>query len=138
MERFGDELRQERERRQISVERICEETKVSARHVLALEAGEYGELPGGVFRKGILRSYLAAMGLDELTWMQRFEKSLEESGMAGPNGSEWVEFAENVRRSRPAVESRNSVRWMGVAMMLLSLAALGWSVWRFALHSRFF
>ena len=138
MERFGDELRLERERRQISVERICEETKVSARHVVALEAGDYGELPGGVFRKGIVRSYLAAMGLDELTWMQRFEKSLQESGMAGPNGSDWVEFAENVRRSRGAVESRNSVRWMGVAMMLLSLAALGWSVWRFALHSRLF
>ena len=60
MERFCDELRWERERRQVSIEKISDETKVSSRHLQALEAGEYGALPGGVFRKGIVRSYLAA------------------------------------------------------------------------------
>ena len=62
MERFCDELRWEREQRKVSIEAICEETKISARHLLALEAGEYSELPGGVFRKGILRSYLWRWG----------------------------------------------------------------------------
>jgi hypothetical protein len=28
------------------------------------------------------------------------------------------------------------MRWMGVGMMLVSLAALGWGVWKFALHGR--
>ena len=88
MERFCDQLRRERERRKVSIEAICEETKVSSRHLHALEAGEYGQLPGGVFRKGIVRSYLAAVGLDETTWIERFEATLRESGagheLAGP------------------------------------------------------
>jgi cytoskeleton protein RodZ len=136
MERFCDELRWERERRQVSIEKICEETKVASRHLLALEAGEYDALPGGVFRKGIVRSYLAALGLDEVPWIERFEASLRESGAASAEGRDWAEFAENVRRNRVGAESKTNLRWAGVAMMLGSLAALGWSVWKFALHGR--
>jgi cytoskeleton protein RodZ len=135
MERFCDELRSERERRRISIETICEETKVSSRHLLALEAGEYDALPGGVFRKGIVRSYLSAVGLDEASWIERFERSLRESGAVGGD-ADWTEFAENVRRNRVGPEQTTGLRWTGVAIMLVSLMALGWSVWRFALHGR--
>jgi cytoskeletal protein RodZ len=136
MERFCDELRWERERRQVSIERICEETKVSLRHLLALEAGEYGSLPGGVFRKGIVRSYLSALGLDEVPWIERFEASLQESGAYSTQTEDWTEFAENVRRNRVGSESKTGLRWVGVAAMLTSVAAIGWSVWKFALHGR--
>jgi cytoskeleton protein RodZ len=135
MERFCDELRWERERRKVSIERICEETKVSLRHLLALEAGEYDALPGGVFRKGILRSYLAAIGADEVPWIERFEASLKESGTENDD-TDWTEFAENVRRNRIGGESRTSLRWMGVGTMATMLVALGWAVWKFALHGR--
>jgi cytoskeleton protein RodZ len=136
MERFCDELRWERERRQVSIEKICEETKVSSRHLLALEAGEYSALPGGVFRKGIVRSYLTALGLDEAPWIERFEASLRESGAGEAEIDDWSAFAENVRRNRVGVESKTNLRWMGVGMMLASLVALGWGVWKFALHGR--
>lgn len=136
MERFCDELRWERERRQVSIETICEETKVSSRHLHALEAGEYNELPGGVFRKGIVRSYLGALGLEENPWIERFEASLRESGAAGGEEVDWTEFAENVRRSRIGSESATGLRWVGVGIMLMSLVALGWGVWEFALHRR--
>jgi cytoskeleton protein RodZ len=136
MERFCDELRWERERRKVSLDKISEETKVSSRHLHALEAGEYSALPGGVFRKGIVRSYLAALGLDEVSWIERFEASLRESDAGSTEGNDWTEFAENVRRNRVGPESRTSLRWMGVGMMVVSLVALGWSVWKFALHGR--
>jgi cytoskeletal protein RodZ len=137
MERFCDELRWEREQRKVSIEAICEETKVSPRHLRALEAGEYGELPGGVFRKGIVRSYIAALGLEESSWLDRFEASLRESGAAEEAEVEdWAEFAENVRRNRGANEQRTGLRWMGVAMMGASLLVLGWCVWKYVLHGR--
>jgi cytoskeleton protein RodZ len=135
MVRFGDELRWERERRQVSMERVSAETKVSLRHLEALEAGEYGELPGGVFRKGIVRSYLAAVGLDESPWIERFEASLRESGADSQN-ADWTEFAENVRRNRSGGGQKTNMRWMGVGSMVTMLGVLGWAVWKFALHGR--
>ena len=134
MERFCDELRWERERRKVSIEKISEETKVATRHLIALETGEYSALPGGVFRKGIVRSYLTALGLDEASWIERFEASVGES--ANAEAADWAEFAENVRRNRAGTESKTDSRWMGVVMMVVSLAALGWGVWKFALHGR--
>jgi cytoskeleton protein RodZ len=136
MERFCDELRWAREQRKISIEAICEETKVSPRHLRALEAGEYGELPGGVFRKGIVRSYIAALGLEERSWLDRFEASLRESGAEETEVEDWSEFAENVRRNRVRGESGTKLRWMGVGMMGASLLVLGWCVWKFILQRR--
>ncbi|NYF88222.1 helix-turn-helix domain-containing protein [Tunturiibacter empetritectus] len=135
MERFGVELRRERERRQVSMERVSTETKVSLRHLEALEAGEYGELPGGVFRKGIVRGYLTAVGLEESPWMERFEASLRESGADSQN-TDWTEFAENVRRNRSGGGQKTNMRWMGVGSMVTMLGVLGWAVWKFALHGR--
>jgi cytoskeleton protein RodZ len=136
MERFCDELRWERERRKVSIETICAATKVSSRYVQALEAGEYAELPGGVFRKGILRSYLSVLGLEEETWIARFEASLQESGDAAPEAVDWAEFAENVRRARVGPESQTGMRWLGVVGMFALLVLLGWLAWTFVLHKR--
>jgi cytoskeleton protein RodZ len=138
MERFGDELRLERERRKVTLETICAVTKVSIRHLQALEAGNYSELPGGVFRKGIVRSYLNALNLDESLWMEKFDATLRESGAIQPDNTDWVEFAENVRRNRGGVDPGTGSRWIGVAVMMGSLAVLGWGVWKFVLHGRLF
>lgn len=138
MEQFGDALRIERERRQLSLESICEVTKVSVRHLQALEAGRYADLPGGVFRKGILRSYLKAVGLEESGWVDQFDKTVRT--VTSENEDEgWTEFAENVRRNRTGTAStRIDSRWLGVAVMILGLAVLGWGLWTFVLHGRLF
>lgn len=139
MERFGDELRIERERREVTLETICAITKVSIRHLEALEEGNYAELPGGVFRKGIVRSYLSAVGLDEAPWLQRFEMTLRETGtVPSAESNDWVEFAENVRRNRGGMKPDTASRWMGVALMAAMLVVLGWSVWKFVLHGHLF
>jgi cytoskeletal protein RodZ len=138
MKRFGDELRLEREQKRVTLETICAVTKVSVRHLEALESGHYSELPGGVFRKGILRSYLSALGLEESPWMERFETTLRESGAAQTDGDDWVEFAENVRRNRGGIESGTGSRWVGVAAMGGTLVMLGWGVWKFVLHGHLF
>ena len=137
MERFCDELRMERERKKITLDTMCAVTKVSVRHLEALEAGKYTELPGGVFRKGIVRSYVNALGLEESGWLERFDTILRETGAMPPDNNDWVEFAENVRRNRSAVEPGTAPRWIGVAVMMVTLAVLGWGVWKFLLHGRF-
>jgi cytoskeleton protein RodZ len=140
MERFCDELRWEREQRNVSIETICAETKVSSRHVEALESGAYADLPGGVFRKGILRSYLKVLGLDEATWVERFEASLETSlqgtGKLGTTAEDWAEFAENIQRTRVRTRPATGMRWLGVAGMFALLALVGWLVWSLVVHRR--
>jgi cytoskeletal protein RodZ len=136
MGQFGDELRGERERRGVSIDMICAITKVSSRHVQALEANRFGELPGGVFRKGILRNYLSTVGLEESDWMNRFEDALRASGHAGESEADWAEFAVNVKRSRVPAGGGLRLKWLGVAAMLLAVAGMSWAAWHFVVEPR--
>lgn len=138
MEQFGYDLRMERERRRITLETISTVTKVSLRHLEALEAGRYTELPGGIFRKGIVRSYVSAVGLEEPLWLERFDAMVQPSEGASEEEG-WAEFAENVRRNRGGSSGRRiDSRWIGVAVMVAALVVFGWGVWKFVLHGRLF
>ena len=134
---FGEELRRERERRGLPLDAVCAITKVSQKHLEALEAGHLEDLPGGVFRKGIVRSYLDAVGLDEAAWMARFEANVQASGAtSGPDRLEWAEFAENVKRNRAAPGPPTGLRWLGVVLMFVALLLCAWLAWRYVLHDR--
>lgn len=133
---FGEELRRAREQRGLAVETICDATKVPAKHIRALEAGAFEELPGGVFRRGFVRSYLNVLGLEEGAWMKRFEESCRESGMRDPADMEWVTFAENVKSGRSAPRRRMGIWSLGVVIVLAALSLAGWCGWRLATHRR--
>jgi len=62
---FGDRLRREREMRGITLDEITESTKISRRHLEALESDHFDQLPGGVFNKGFVRAYARFLGIDE-------------------------------------------------------------------------
>jgi len=64
MSTFGEEIRRERELRQISLREIAESTKISLRYLDALEQNDFKHLPGGVFNKGFVRAFAEHIGID--------------------------------------------------------------------------
>lgn len=138
---FGEGLRSERERRGVSLASLSAQTKVNPRHLEALEQGDYRVLPGGVFRRGIVRAYLASVGLDEHEWMPRFQASYEAHaralGVATENDPEgWATFAANVKRNRSTPKPKTALRWLGVLALFLILLAATWALWHFLLRAR--
>jgi len=130
---FGQELRTERESRGIGLETISDLTKISSRYLAALEQEHFEQLPGGVFNKGIVRSYARVVGLDEELWVGRYMEAYQQSGQLKTDDADWIAFAENVGKSRDHEGQRPDLRlrWAGVAMLLLLLVGLGWFVWRY-------
>jgi cytoskeletal protein RodZ len=64
MDSFGSRLRYERERRQIALKSIAESTKIGIKLLEGLERDVVSRWPSGIFRKSLVRSYAAAIGLD--------------------------------------------------------------------------
>lgn len=133
MGHFGEDLRRERETRGIALEAITDVTKISSRHLIALEQEHFDILPGGVINKGIVRSYARVVGLDEKAWVSRFMSAYQESGMLKDDDVSWMEFAENIGKSRQKDDMRPEMRmrWAGVAVLLVLLSFLGWFVWHY-------
>ena len=129
---FGRDLQQQRVKRGVELEAIAANTRVSIRHLRALEDERTSDLPGGVFNKGILRSYCQFVGLEEREWMARFAAS-ELNASTEPD---WAAFAESVRQHRLNHGIPHQRRWFGVLLMVLGLAALAWVAWHFTVRPR--
>lgn len=60
----GVTLREERLRRQLSIDEISRRTRIPARFLEAIEAQDYSRLPGVVFTRSFVRQYAVCVGLD--------------------------------------------------------------------------
>lgn len=133
MSDFGDKLRHERESRGITLDSITQATKISNRHLLALESGHFDYLPGGIFNKCIVRSYAEIVGINPEAWVGRFMSAYRESGQLKDDDANWIAFAENVGKSRHRPEEiagpRLHLNWAGITVLVVLIVALGWIFW---------
>ena len=124
MGNFGEDLRKERLARGVALEDISAVTKISQRHLIALEQERFRQLPGGILSKGIVRGYASAIGLDPQDWTERFLQAYDTLGQVPDEDSGWATFASNVGKARllrrEAVEVR--LRWIGAILLLLVVA----------------
>ena len=130
--RIGRELREERERRGMTLEQVARATRFSMRHLQSLEADLFDELPGGVLRKGIVRSYCQCVGLDDEAWLERCAAS----GGFADTEPDLEQFAENVHRARLEAMPPVRRRWWGVVALVLAVLALGFAVWHYVVQPR--
>jgi len=121
---FGEELRMERLNRGIALEKITEVTKISQRHLMALEENEFRVLPGGILNKGIVRGYVNVLGLDEMDWVSRFQRAYVASGQLLDDDRNWIEFAANVGRARirPRDSATERLKWAGALLLVVTVA----------------
>ena len=130
---FGEELRLQRISRGIALEDITAITKISQRHLLALEQDRFRQLPGGILSKGIVRGYVGVIGLDERDWTNRFVKAANDSGQSTENDNGWAAFASNVGKERmerhEATELRK--RWVGAIVLMLVVAVASYITVRY-------
>lgn len=147
MPSFGEKLKQEREKRNITLEQISATTKIGTRMLQALEEDKFNQLPGGIFNKGFVRAYSRCVGLDEDQTVADYLLASGE-GLAtevGPRENEGQRVAEKVRAkdreevrekdygSLPRLESsaespRRQLPW-GLFAAILLLIALALSLW---------
>ena len=119
MEPFGPWLRQERERRGITLEDISTSTKIRIRFLEAVEQDRLDLLPGGIIRRGFIRAYANYIGIDDATAACL--------ATCATNSSEPVPQPETVvkRQIGLAMQLRPWVRAAGFVVIFCELVAFG-------------
>jgi cytoskeleton protein RodZ len=87
MPSLGQELRTKREERGSSLKDISVHTKIGTRLLQALEDDRLDLLPEPFFLKGVLRSYVRAIGADERYFLQRLAEVTDTYTTAAPGGA---------------------------------------------------
>jgi len=70
---LGEELKREREFREISLREISEATKINMRMLEAIEKDNYQLLPGGIFNRNFIRAYAEFIGLDPEIAVRKYQ-----------------------------------------------------------------
>src|SRR4030081_2156344 len=73
-ENFGARLRQRRERQQITLTSIAEQTKIKLSLLEALERDDVSHWPTGIFRRAFIRAYAHAIGLQPDVVVREFQE----------------------------------------------------------------
>lgn len=129
MPSFGEKLKQEREKRSITLEQISLSTKIGTRMLQALEEDKFTLLPGGIFNKGFVRAYARYLGLDEdQTVADYLEASGEGAAPAVP------EIMPEAKPREPRPTASRPLPW-GLFAAVLLLIALALSLWSRRQHT---
>lgn len=127
-------LRRERERREITLQQIAQQTKVAVPLLEGLESGDLSRWPGGIYRRAFIKSYAVALGLDPEGVLKRVEAEHppepEERPLpapplaapAGPPGAAAPRPSPGVQRDEPVSQR---ARWLGTAADLTVALVLG-------------
>jgi transcriptional regulator with XRE-family HTH domain len=127
MASLGQELKKEREARNISIEEMATATKIVGRYLKALEEDRLGDMPGGFFIKGIIRTYVRYLGLDEEAVLARYE----EAGFLETPARNRGGAAGDIKFSLPDAKRNNRIlvyAVIGAALIIILLALM--FLWR--------
>lgn len=81
-ENISEQLRAARKTKNLKLADIAKKLNISRKYLEALEKGEYGKLPPGVYGKNFLREYVVFLGLDygELAKIFTAENQIKQHG----------------------------------------------------------
>jgi cytoskeleton protein RodZ len=126
---FGRKLREARERRGLSLRQISNATKISVPTLEALERNDITRLPGGIFSRGVVRSYALEVGLEPESTIDEFMGQFpHDSVTAGHPTTTQIEDHE-------AVESDRRMASAFLRLAVISVAVGGLVIY-FAMHGR--
>jgi len=125
---FGEELRRERELRDVSREQLVAAVRLSIRQLDALESGRFEMLPAKVFSRGFVRAIAIHLGLDPEHYAAAFANVWE--GWAETErtrtSSDMVQSGQPIRLSRPRRASSMSTFLVGGGVALaIALVTFG-------------
>ena len=119
---FGEYLRSHRERRRITLAQVAGQTKFAVPRLEALERGDVDQLPKGIYRRGFVKAYAAAIGLDPAEVVEGFLKLFpaQEEPLPAPE-----QF--NPHEARPRMPRAFGAIAAGLAAGALAVALQGWT-----------
>lgn len=74
MEKESPDLKWERQKRNISLDKIAADTRISLRHLQSIEEGRFNDLPGGVYGRAFIKAYCESLNLDPEEMLKRYEQ----------------------------------------------------------------
>lgn len=120
----GEQLKAAREAQGLSAKDIAASTRITLRHVQAIEDGDYNQLPGRPYALGFVRSYARAVSLDEKPIADLVRQELQARiPRAEPRVIHQFEVGDPAKTPSPLVN------WLAL-LLFVAIVGMGLVFWR--------
>jgi cytoskeleton protein RodZ len=133
MATLGRELREERERRAVSLKEISDRTKISARLLQDLENDRWEELPPQLFLRGLIKSYCQSIGADPGIHLASYDEQRGVRREAPEKGNDEIE---GWKIEAPVFRFRRRISRFAVVLPVVVLAAAAPAAWLWLLPGK--
>jgi cytoskeletal protein RodZ len=121
----GEVLRNEREKKGLSVKEIEIATSIRSLYITAIEEGNYSIIPGEVYLKGFIRNYSNYLGLDGQEIMDLYRQN--QLPVAPVNETITPKKKEPPsEQEQPTKRNTNGIKWMTVSLLFICVAGGAW------------
>ncbi|MCM3782891.1 helix-turn-helix domain-containing protein [Neobacillus mesonae] len=125
MSELGQQLKEARLQKGLSLDDVQEMTKIRKRYLEAIESGDYKVLPGSFYVRAFIKTYAETVGLNPDELLEGHKKDVP-----APEQEATMEPVMQKRSSRPAAERNN--KWLSIVLpwtflgLILVLIYLYW------------
>lgn len=123
--RTGDRLCEARKAAGMSLEDVAGKTRVPMRHLEAIEANRFGDLPGRTYVIGFAKAYAEAVDLEPEELIAGLREEMADAGLERVSSNETTQFSPE----DPAKVPSAKMAWM-IAAAGIALLVGGYTVWR--------
>jgi transcriptional regulator with XRE-family HTH domain len=81
---LGDILKERREALNLSLDELADSLRIPPKYLRRIERGEWDALPSEVYRKGFLKRYSAALGMDSEEVLERYAEDRDDLSRLPP------------------------------------------------------
>ncbi|MGH7245474.1 MAG: helix-turn-helix domain-containing protein [Candidatus Levyibacteriota bacterium] len=100
MIRLGDRLREEREKKNLTILQVAKATKIRPHFIEALEKGEYKKLPSSAYAQGFVKNYIEFLELPAKELLPLFRREFNEKEYLGVLPESFTRGAVKIRKVR--------------------------------------
>ena len=122
--RVGERLRSAREAMGLDLKQLSQSTKVTSRHLQAIEDGDYGKLPGRPYAIGFSKSYAQAVGLNGAEIADAVRAELRAGEVEAP-----ARVIHQYDIGDPVKTPSSRVTWLAV-LAAIAVVLVGFVAWR--------
>lgn len=116
-ETLGQLLRRAREERNLTLRELSDQTRITRRHLEAIEADEYKQLPGGIFNRSFIKTYARAVNFDEAEALRLYQAVAGEAADEIPTRQHSRIYTDDAPTRSPLVTA-------GISLIVLSIISL--------------
>ncbi|MCY1691760.1 helix-turn-helix domain-containing protein [Exiguobacterium sp. SL14] len=121
MTELGTYLKEQREALGVSLEQIQTTTKIQKRYIVAIEEGNYDQLPGAFYARAFIKTYAEALGLDVDEVFTTYKRDLPE-----PEAQPVVELSRRATYSKSSAPKKSvAKRWIPNIIIIVLIFAIG-------------